>query len=215
MLTRLVLLALPLLLSVTAVPAAPRFTPDTAKDAATLKKMATEKRLIKTGERTPAKWMTDAEIQKLYAQHAHFMDITDTQRLEEGAAPRPASLLDSEATPTGPTQQAIVNPIIAQGNTSLMKSTLETLSQFNNRYYRSSTGAESANWLFGKVKEVVAQSATKLQVTVSQFQHSWGQHSIIARIEGQNDNKETVIVGAHQDSINGGNPIHEWTCTWC
>jgi len=41
-----------------------------------------------------------------------------------------------------------------------------------------------------------------LKVSVTQFKHEWGQHSIIARIEGLNNNQETVIVGAHQDSIN-------------
>jgi len=112
-----------------------------------------------------------------------------------------------DAFPTAPTQQDVIKPIIEQANTDLMKATLKTLSEFNNRYYRSSTGAQSAEWLFGKVKEVVAQSNTKLTVTVTQFKHEWGQHSIVARIEGKNGNQETVIVGAHQDSINGMSPM--------
>jgi len=54
-----------------------------------------------------------------------------------------------------------------------------------------------------QVKEVVAQSnSANLAVTVSQFNHTWGQSSVIARVEGLNGNQETVILGAHQDSIN-------------
>jgi len=200
MLAPLFFLVLPVLLS--ALPASPRFTPNAAADALTLKQMATEKRLIKVGENTPAQWMTDAQIGELTRQKAHFMDITFTPNLEAGEAFTVKDSFDG-AIPTAPTQQAIVNPIIAKANTDLMKSTLETLSGFNNRYYKSSTGEQSSNWLFGKVQEVVAQSNTKLTVTVTQFKHtSWNQSSIIAHIDGQNGNQETVIVGAHQDSIN-------------
>lgn len=112
------------------------------------------------------------------------------------------------ATPTV-TQQAVVGPILALTNTDLMKSSLPTLTQFNNRYYRSSTGAQAGEWLFGKVKDVVAaNNASKLSVMVTQFKHDWGQHSIIARIEGMNNNNETIILGAHMDSINSNIPMN-------
>ena len=56
-----------------------------------------------------------------------------------------------------------------------------------------------------------------MNVTVKQIKHTWGQHSIIARIESKVDlnlNVEViegdplpiVIVGAHHDSINQWNP---------
>lgn len=52
-------------------------------------------------------------------------------------------------------------------------------------------------------------------MTVSQFKHSWGQHSVIARITTRLDLNSmhepekdipVIIVGAHQDSINQWNP---------
>lgn len=53
-------------------------------------------------------------------------------------------------------------------------------------------------------------------VSVRQFEHSWGQHSVIARIEPKKCNSgssnngtfddHVVIVGAHQDSVNQWNP---------
>lgn len=111
------------------------------------------------------------------------------------------------ATPTV-TQQGAVGPILALTNTDLMKSILPPLTKFNNRYYRSSTGQQAGEWLFAKVREVVdANKAANQSVMVTQFKHDWGQHSIIARIEGMNNNKETIILGAHMDSINGTSPM--------
>jgi leucyl aminopeptidase len=84
-----------------------------------------------------------------------------------------------------------------------MVSTLEKLTSFHNRYCQSKIGREAAEWLFEKIKEVAKENNKKgLDVKVTQFEHEWKQHSIIARIEGFKDNKETVIVGSHQDSVN-------------
>jgi len=43
-------------------------------------------------------------------------------------------------------------------------------------------------------------------ITVSRFQHSWAQNSIIAKIHGEGPHaNEVVIIGAHLDSISSGN----------
>jgi len=158
--------------------------------------------LIKTNPNKKPRWMTDVDIQReLYANKKKFMDITFTKDLGKRQVTRVSSV------PIQPTQMNVVKPMLGKANTALMKETLTKLTEFNTRYYRSSTGTESAEWLFGKVKEVVANSNTAgLQVSVTQFSHSWAQKSIIARIEGKNKNDETVIVGAHQDSINQWSP---------
>ncbi|KAJ3044423.1 Leucine aminopeptidase 1 [Rhizophlyctis rosea] len=90
---------------------------------------------------------------------------------------------------------------------------LTTFTGFKTRYYKSSSGAESAEWLFNQVLDIAdeANKAGKLNVSVSKFEHSWGQPSIIAKIEKANLDederpKEIVIVGAHQDSVNQWNP---------
>jgi leucyl aminopeptidase len=160
-----------------------------------------EKRLIKTGPGTPAKWMTDAEMQtELFDKHTHFMDITYTQDLEKGAEKIRSQSLD---IPSGVTMQSVVEPLLAKANTDLMKAVLPPFTVFNNRYYKTSTGAQSAIWLFGQLQQLVAQNnVANLAVTVNMFNHTWGQNSAILRIEGLNGNQETVILGAHQDSIN-------------
>jgi leucyl aminopeptidase len=101
---------------------------------------------------------------------------------------------------------------------------LTTFSTFFTRYYRSTTGVESANWLYNVVLEYARGNAN---VSVTQWTHPgyecglvhrsggtekaadgtvYSQRSLIARFPGQNPALPTVVIGAHQDSINGGNP---------
>lgn len=82
-----------------------------------------------------------------------------------------------------------------------MKQNLEHFTSFHTRYYKSSTGVQSATWLYEQVADVVTGSgADRNGATVEQFAHPWGQFSVIARIPGQSN--KTVVVSAHQDSIN-------------
>lgn len=82
-----------------------------------------------------------------------------------------------------------------------MEQNLKRFTSFHTRYYKSSTGVESATWLYEQVAGIVTQSgADKHGATVVQFAHPWGQSSVIARIPGRSE--KTVVVSAHQDSIN-------------
>lgn len=100
-------------------------------------------------------------------------------------------------------QQSKVNPMIADLSKENMQRDLQHLTQFNNRYYQSQTGVQSATW----IQEQAQAAITAAGVTdgkVERFSHSFAQFSVIATIPGQSD--ETVVVGAHQDSINLRNP---------
>ena len=79
-----------------------------------------------------------------------------------------------------------------------IQSNLKTFTAFNNRYYQSETGNQSAEWLLEKVRSYVPLNSS---IDVSIFQHVYRQSSIIATIPGKT--AKTVVVGAHQDSING------------
>lgn len=88
-----------------------------------------------------------------------------------------------------------------------MKKNLEQFSSFHTRYYKSETGAQSATWLHELISGIVEKSgATEFGATVEKFEHSWGQPSIIARIPGRSE--KTVVLGAHQDSINLRDPAN-------
>lgn len=82
-----------------------------------------------------------------------------------------------------------------------MRKHLETFTAFHTRYYKSPTGISSAKWLYSQVNSTVNSSgADKYGATVRFFEHEWGQPSIIANIPGQSN--KTIVIGAHQDSIN-------------
>lgn len=78
---------------------------------------------------------------------------------------------------------------------------LEIFTAFYTRYYKSSTGVASAKWLYDQVQSTINSSgADKYGATVRMFDHEWGQPSIIASIPGRSN--KTIVIGAHQDSIN-------------
>ena len=79
-----------------------------------------------------------------------------------------------------------------------MESYLNRLTEFNNRYYNSATGEQSAQWIFDTLTSIASGEPG---VTVAKFTHSWRQFSVIARIEGATSGP-IAILGSHQDSIN-------------
>lgn len=160
-----------------------------------------EKRLIKTSPNEPAKWMTQKEIFQLQKAHHGFMDVTSTGDEETITITQAKTAFPSKLT-----QQEKAKDIMSVATTALMEDVLLSLTKFNNRYYKSTTGKQSSDWLFGKVQEIITKNNAdpSVKVSVKQFTHSgWDQKSIIARIEGSQKPTEVIIVGAHQDSIGG------------
>ncbi|ORX93358.1 Zn-dependent exopeptidase [Basidiobolus meristosporus CBS 931.73] len=155
-----------------------------------------ELRLIQTSDDSPARWLSESDVNQLIRMGIRFMDITENQDL---------SALDVPARfdiPRKPTNQKLVKSYIRQLQTEPMKQALTKLTSFKTRYYKSETGAASSRWLFSQIQEIIDSSA-KVNVTARFFKHSWPQSSIIARFEGTEEgNDETVILSAHQDSIN-------------
>ncbi|KAL8677946.1 MAG: hypothetical protein Q9186_005669 [Xanthomendoza sp. 1 TL-2023] len=159
-------------------------------------------RLIKTSAADPGSWVTDEEkISNYTGKCAHFVDITDIKDPEvlktfDGQKPVNARL--AAITYPAVSHQSEANGLIAQLNTSGPQNWLKTLSDFYNRYYKSSYGTQSGTWLFNQVKSISAPNA---RIVVTQFSHSYAQPSIIARIPGTSSN--LVIVSAHFDSTGG------------
>lgn len=96
------------------------------------------------------------------------------------------------------THQTEANALIAQLSTTGPKSWLTTLTNFYNRYYKSSYGTEAGTWLLNQIKTI---AATNPKIVVSTVTHSYNQPSIIVKIPGTSSN--LVIVGAHYDSTGG------------
>ena len=81
-----------------------------------------------------------------------------------------------------------------------MKDHLEVFTSFHTRYYKSDYGRQSSEWLLKQVRDTIKEAGAEDYVEAEHFPHSWGQNSIIAKIPGKTN--QTVVIGAHQDSIN-------------
>jgi leucyl aminopeptidase len=82
-----------------------------------------------------------------------------------------------------------------------MQANLEKFTSFHTRYYKSDYGRQSSEWLLAQINGIIKEAgADKHGVFAEAFPHTWQQSSIIATIPGQTNS--TIIIGAHQDSIN-------------
>ena len=130
----------------------------------------------------------------------NFMDITATHDIY------PALTHARESTrsvkyPSTTAFNSTVKSLAKDLSKKNMRTHLETFTAFHTRYYKSSYGIQSAGWLFQQVNNTIAASgADKHGAFVRKFAHEWGQFSIIATIPGKSN--KTVVIGAHQDSIN-------------
>ncbi|KAJ2746868.1 hypothetical protein GGI20_001021 [Coemansia sp. BCRC 34301] len=159
-------------------------------------------RLIKVSEAARPRWMGLEDILVLRRAGVKFMDITDTQALHESS-----NLVDGEAPqylsrlPSKLVHGKEVAAATADLTTQLYGDVLRPFTAFHNRYYDSENGRKSSVWLQGQIQDLVVASGAN--VSVSAFAHRFPQSSIVARFEGQGaDAAETVVLSAHQDSVN-------------
>jgi len=154
-------------------------------------------RLVQMQDQAPPIWITELEKIQAKARGIKFFDITDTRDL--GTVPR----LKVKASFPSPNATEKVKPILKTLSTKGPEENLREFSSFRTRYYRSDTGRQSQLWLKKRIAEITSEWGSKsLQnlISISEFEHSWGQNSIIVRINGSSE--EVVVIGAHQDSTN-------------
>jgi leucyl aminopeptidase len=144
------------------------------------------------------KLVTEEQKWELRRNGQQFMDITDHESLGS------LRLAASKPKPVFPSKvqlQSEVNPLLKNLTKTLMREHLEKFTSFHTRYYKSDTGRQSSEWLLQTVQDTIKDAgADEHGVSAKHFKHSWGQNSIIATIPGQSNS--TVVIGAHQDSIN-------------
>jgi leucyl aminopeptidase len=128
----------------------------------------------------------------------NFIDITEYPNLGT------LNLNTKKKSPTfpkSPVLQDELKPLIKNLSTRNMRENLEKFTSFHTRYYKSDYGKQSSEWLLKRVQEIIKDAgADEYGVNAKHFEHPWGQNSIIATIPGKSNS--TVVVGAHQDSIN-------------
>lgn len=124
------------------------------------------------------------------------MDISENEALGTQHVASQASV----TFPDKCTNQKDVNSLARHLEKDNMKANLEKLSGFHTRYYKSDYGLQSSDWVLKKVNSMIDEAGVSDTVVAESFPHTWQQHSVIATIPGETNT--TVVIGAHQDSIN-------------
>ncbi|CAE6418029.1 unnamed protein product [Rhizoctonia solani] len=183
-------------------------------------KVASGLRLVQTSDDKTPFWVTEEEKLDLLRKSINFFDLTETYHLEEELKAKKVKAIVERATcevkhqnflscpniiaiDPAPSRQTAVNALLPSLSTTNMNSYLSKLTAFNNRYYKASTGLQASNYIYDTLSGF---ASGKAGVTVSKFSHSWTQQSIIAKIAGSSATAPTIILGAHEDSINLNNP---------
>lgn len=82
-----------------------------------------------------------------------------------------------------------------------IRTMIEKLSAYKNRYYQAQTGVDSQAFV-KKTWEDLSKNRT--DVKVEYFEHSaWKQPSVVMTIEGTDMKDEIIVIGGHADSIAG------------
>ncbi|KAG5926744.1 Leucine aminopeptidase 1 [Claviceps sorghi] len=146
-------------------------------------------------------WVTEDEKWELRRNGQKFMDITATRDLGHAqfAAQRRVEF------PKKCVQHEAVGKLIPELDKKRMRENLQKLTSFHTRYYNSDYGRQSSEWVLERVRDVIKRAGAEGKVTARSFPHTWKQSSVIATIPGKSN--RTIIVGAHQDSINLWLPI--------
>ena len=75
------------------------------------------------------------------------------------------------------------------------------MAAFNNRFYTSDTGVQAAHWIQTRWQAIAAKIPG---ASVELITHEgWPQPSVVMTIPGTDKADEIVVLGGHEDSING------------
>lgn len=100
-------------------------------------------------------------------------------------------------------QQAVVRPLLGSVSESQLRSSITTLSSYQNRYYNSSHGKSSSEWLHEHWRQLAA-SRSDITVVLKSCSNCGIQQNVVLTIPGTDLAAEHVVLGAHADSIIGG-----------
>ncbi|KAK6224663.1 peptidase family M28 [Colletotrichum tabaci] len=142
------------------------------------------------------RWVTEEEKWELRRNGNRFFDITDHKDLG-------ATRLHTRTKSVFPEKchlQDKVKPLIKDLDKSEIQKNLEKFTSFHTRYFKSDYGRQSSEWLLSKINSIIKDAGADKHVYAEHFPHTWQQSSIIVTIPGKSNS--TVIIGAHQDSIN-------------
>jgi hypothetical protein len=90
------------------------------------------------------------------------------------------------------------------GISPLLDSSLCTWCRYLTRHYTTALGVQSSEWIASEFARIAAEVGRSKDVEVVVHRHSaFPQPSIIAKIKGTDLEAETIVIGAHADSVAG------------
>ena len=96
---------------------------------------------------------------------------------------------------------ATVNAVLPELQKPKILKSIQDLSAFQNRYYNSTHGEASSNFI---KDEWTTIAAGRPDITIEHLDHGFRQKSVILTIPGTSLESEVVVIGGHQDSIAPG-----------
>ncbi len=115
------------------------------------------------------------------------------------------AMAKSLAVPYVLDNQATVDRWLPQVQERRLYDTINHLSSYRNRYYASSFGKTSAEWIRNHWQSLAAGSSHVSTELFTACANCSTQPSVILTIQGWDLPDEVVVLGAHLDSINAGN----------
>ncbi|GAB3381973.1 M20/M25/M40 family metallo-hydrolase [Lysobacter fragariae] len=98
---------------------------------------------------------------------------------------------------------ATVNPWLGAVDGTRIKNTITSLSNYTNRYYTSTTGKTSAEWIKSQWDSLATGRSDVSSELFTACSNCSTQPSVILTVQGVDLPNEVVVLGAHLDSING------------
>lgn len=139
------------------------------------------------------------ELKRCGGFMAHASEEEGRQALAKANAMQPLALATSRPS-YAIDNQSTVNGVLPALQASNIAQTIIDLSNFANRYYRTTNGANASNWLAQKWTTL---AAGRSDISVAQFTHAgYNQKSVIMTINGTDNGSEVVVMGGHLDTIN-------------
>ena len=170
---------------------------------------APDLRLIETAPGVRS-WMSEVQIEELSTRiHKEgrcggFFDVTDhvdepdLSELLGIGIPGPREIIAERPL----TQANRLERVFPEISTQNLYSSIKTLSDFPDRYFKSSSGVASSNWISDQFTRF---AHGRTDITVETYKHAFAQSSVIARIAGRGPNAaEHIILGGHADSTSNG-----------
>jgi leucyl aminopeptidase len=160
-----------------------------------------ERRLLRIPGNPTPKWLTEGDKMRLRRQGQKFIDITDYQE-----SIHQVMSASSSQKPHLPelSHQRYVKPLFSKISTKRMHDVLRHMTSYYTRYFGSTEGEQSSQWLYNHIAEIIRDAPFHTHISLEFFTHPFPQSSIIARFEPKirNFSAPVTILGAHQDSMN-------------